>query len=285
MAIRLTNTAEQQAHPEHQTLITHFFEDVAPEWKAIYERRDVFSVIHQQRYAAVLSMAEIAGIAPGTAVLEVGSGAGLMTVALAARGCHVHAMDCAKAMTALTRQVSINAGVADRVTQSLSDVNHLPLPSNRFDLVLAIGVIPWLESADVALREMARVLRPGGRLIVNADNTWRINLLLDPLSRLGMTIGGALRALGLRRQRAHSRFHSRRQFDSCIARAGLAKVESTTLGFGPFTFFRKRLLSDSLGLKVHNLLQHRADRGNPVLQRLGAQYLVLAVKPETMPHD
>ncbi len=273
--------AEQPAQTQtiHHKLITSFFEEIAPEWKAIYERRDVCSVIHQYRHSEVLALVEKCGIAPGSAVLDVGAGAGLMTVALAKRGYRVHATDCAKAMTDLTRRAILAAGVDDRVTQSLADVNCLPLRSSQFQLVVALGVIPWLDCAESAVKEMCRVLQPGGYVIVNADNRWRINLLLDPLSRLGMMAGGALRRLKIRRPIAFARFHSPWEFDSCLVHAGFRKVEGKTLGFGPFTWLRKPLVGKSLGIKINDRLQRSSDRGTPVLRLLGAQYLVLASKP------
>ena len=70
----------------------------------------------------------------------------------------------------------------DRVRIHAADVHALPFQAHTFDLVVAIGVIPWLHSERVALQEMQRVLKPGGYLLVTADNNARLNRILDPRS-------------------------------------------------------------------------------------------------------
>ena len=62
------------------------------------------------------------------------------------------------------------AGLADRVAITTGDVHDLRSADGTFLLVLALGVIPWLASPPRATRELARVLAPGGYLIV--DDFW-----------------------------------------------------------------------------------------------------------------
>jgi len=72
--------------------------------------------------------------------------------------------------------------------------------------------------------------------------------------------------------------YSLREFDSLLSGVGLKKLEGRTMGFGPFSFFSYKPLSESFGIKVHCKLQSLADRGFPVLRSTGTQYLVLAAK-------
>jgi hypothetical protein len=68
------------------------------------------------------------------------------------------------------------------------------------------------------------------------------------------------------------------QFDRSLERVGLRKLESCTLGFGPFSFFKKHLFQDSIGITIHNALQRLADKKVPFLRITGAHYIVLAQK-------
>src|SRR6185437_14794813 len=68
----------------------------------------------------------------------------------------------------------------DRVIATVGDIHHLCFGEGTFSLVLALGVTPWLDALAEPLREVRRVLRPGGHLIVSADNRWRLNAILDP---------------------------------------------------------------------------------------------------------
>jgi len=65
-------------------------------------------------------------------------------------------------MIDLTNHRAEETGQQCRVRASLGDIRCIPLIDHSFDLIVALGVLPWLRSIDEALLEMARVLRPGG---------------------------------------------------------------------------------------------------------------------------
>jgi hypothetical protein len=52
-----------------------------------------------------------------------------------------------------------------------------------------------------------------------------------------------------------------------------------TVGFGPFTFWGREVVSSSTQVKLHRWLQSGAERGLPGIRSFGTQYLVLARKP------
>jgi ubiquinone/menaquinone biosynthesis C-methylase UbiE len=118
-----------------------------------------------RRRAAMAALARAAGVGPGQHVLDVGCGDGLLTaVAAAAVGPEGHAvgLDAAPEMVAWAQkrhpEAKFVAGSADAI----------PAPDGHFDAVLSSFVIHHLapESREAAVREMARVLRPGGRLLL-----------------------------------------------------------------------------------------------------------------------
>ncbi|MCL5670859.1 MAG: class I SAM-dependent methyltransferase [Acidobacteria bacterium] len=219
-------------------------------------------------------------------MLEIGCGAGLMTLALANRGFAVTAMDAVQAMLNETRRLVVRAGVAARVRTALGDVHQLSFKDNTFAMVIALGVIPWLHSPGGALQEMARVLEPGGCLIASADNRWRMNYCFDPflfpgLAPMRRRVRSVLEQQGLWKEfpaKARSQPHSLREFDALLAGSGLRNERRKTFGFGPFTFLNCSLLPNSAGMKIHRWLQSLADHQVPVIRSAGSQYLVLARK-------
>jgi ubiquinone/menaquinone biosynthesis C-methylase UbiE len=229
------------------------------------------------------------GLSTEWPILEIGCGSGLTSVALAQDGYTVQATDSVDAMLKLTRQHADDANVSDRIITSIRDVHHLDFPDNSFGLVLKIGVAPWLHSLDQAVREVSRVLRPGGYLITTADNWWRLNYWLDPryfppLGPVRKGFRGLLERLALRKPSgASARLHSIREFDASLAAAGFEKIEGKTVGFGPFSFLGRKMLPDSSGVRVHHWLQNLADRGVPVVRSAGTHYIVLARKGVTPP--
>jgi D-aspartate ligase len=271
---------------QSQSALDEHFDAASVSWDEMYVRSDVYAVIHQERRRRALEWVDSLGLGPRTRVLEVGCGAGLTSTTLAERGFDVDATDTVPAMLERTREKATVAGVAERVRTRTADVHALEFDDETFDLGLALGVIPWIYSPPTALRELARVLKPGGYLIVNSDNSRRLTYLMDPrrnpwLARARKPARHLLTDLGLARDRdlgPPSVTHLTREFDRLLDSAGLERVAATTLGFGPFTFWNREVLPSRQAVGVNRLLQRLADRGVSVLRSTGSQYLVLARK-------
>jgi D-aspartate ligase len=269
-----------------QRLVNMYFEELTPFWRDVYHDHSVFGAIHRYRQALALRWVDRLQLPEGAPVLEVGSGAALTSVVLAERGLQVQAIDPAPSMLALTRRQAAEAGVGSRLHVTRGDVHALPYVDGTFYFVLALGVIPWLHSSSEAVREMARVLRPGGHLLLNADNRARLSHLVDPrfnpmLEPARQAVKSGLLALGLRRpaDRPVATFHRLDEFDRLITVAGLERVAGSTYGFGPFTFLGRELLPPGAGVKLHGWLQKWAERDLPVLRSTGAQCFIIARKP------
>jgi ubiquinone/menaquinone biosynthesis C-methylase UbiE len=277
---------------EQQQLTNAYFEIQAPFWRDVYDDDNVFSVIHRYRRTYALDLVDRLGLPASSRVLEVGAGAGFTSIALAERRFQVEAMDSTPAMLELTRQHAASASVTSRLRVTLGDAHALPYEDGTFCLVLALGVIPWLHSSLRAVREMARVLQPGGYLILNADNRARLNHIIDPRSNPALkpvrqAIKHALVGLGLRLRRplntAESKYHGLAEFDQIIASAGLERVDGFTFGFGPFTLLGRELFPGPVAVRLHDSLQRLAERKVPIVRSTGAQYLLVARKPVRAP--
>lgn len=112
----------------------------------------------------------LAHVTEGTRVLEIGCGTGALTVAMAQEGAHVTAIDIAPPMLNATLRRVGAAGVADRV-----EVRHLDatligerFAPESFDLIVASLVLSELppDQARYVLEQAARLLAPGGRILV-----------------------------------------------------------------------------------------------------------------------
>jgi 2-polyprenyl-3-methyl-5-hydroxy-6-metoxy-1,4-benzoquinol methylase len=271
---------------QQQEEVSTYFQVRSSYWKDIYEGNSLPAEIYRQRQAATLAWVDELALSSDSRVLEIGCGAGFLSVALAERGLRVHAIDAAEAMVELTRQHAQEVGVAELVTVDTGDVYALAFPDDSFDLVIALGVIPWLAEPELAIREMARVTRFEGHVLLTADNKERLDNLLDPMLNplivpVRRWVGGKLKQVGLRHQsqeRTEATYHTTRFIDHAMASTGLRKIKGMTLGFGPFTLFRRIVFSDSRGIGLHQRLQGLANRNIPFFRSTGVHYLVLTKK-------
>lgn len=113
---------------------------------------------------------ELLGEVAGRDVLDVGCGDGALAVALARRGGRMVAVDASAAMIAGARRRAEEGG-AD-ILLCRAEADRLPFGPARFDRVIAIAVLCFIEDAVPSFAEMARVLRPGGRLVIGELGKW-----------------------------------------------------------------------------------------------------------------
>jgi SAM-dependent methyltransferase len=102
----------------------------------------------------------------GRDVLDIGCGPGWLLADLVAAGYHCRAVDASPQMVASARATLRRRGLADREVAVLhARVQDLPFAAASFDTVTSTFPTTYIYDPQ-AIREIARVLRPGGRLVV-----------------------------------------------------------------------------------------------------------------------
>jgi SAM-dependent methyltransferase len=107
--------------------------------------------------------------APGTRILDVASGFGQDAIALRARGAEVVGAEPSARMTAWARLMSEKAdGAVPRWVRGWSDA--LPFADASFDAAYCKGALDHFDRPALAIAEMARVTKPGGRVVLAVAN-------------------------------------------------------------------------------------------------------------------
>lgn len=99
------------------------------------------------------------------ALLDFGCGMGEETIYFARLGARVTAIDISEVGIELTRQRAKHNGVADRVDARVMRADPTTLPSGSFDLVHGLGILHHLPDLGQSLREVKRLLKPGGKAV------------------------------------------------------------------------------------------------------------------------
>ncbi len=263
------------------------FEAEAAFWQEIFGRADVQSVIHQRRLGLAIRLVDQLGLPSGATVLEVGAGAGQLAVALARRGYRVSASDPAPRMRELIRANAAAAGVQARLEVLAADARALPFAASQFDMVAALGVLPWLTDPRTVIDEMVRVVRPRGYLIVTCVSRTPLPMLLDPLrhpalgplrDRVRLAAARA-RGTGLARRPRPPTWLSPAGMDDLLIAAGLSRVDGVAFGYGPLTWLGRRAFPDPVGAKLDARIQRFGSTHPGFARRLATQYIILARTP------
>lgn len=140
--------------------------------------------------------------------LDVGCGAGHTALALAGRGLDVVAVDLTEPMLEEARNLARERGLDPAFQQG--DVEALPFPDASFDLVTSRYSAHHYAHPQAAAREIARVLRPGGAL-----------LLVDIVSTPDPATDSFLQTIELVRDPSHVRDHTTPEWARMLGAAGL----------------------------------------------------------------
>ena len=133
--------------------------------KALWEKGD-FTRIAQTMRESGEALVDRIGISKGTKVLDLGSGDGTTAIPAAKRGADVLGVDIARNLVEAGNRRAAQHGLANCTFREGDATNLHPLPDREFDLVVSIfGAMFAPKPFDVA-REMVRVTRPGGRIVM-----------------------------------------------------------------------------------------------------------------------
>lgn len=115
---------------------------------------------------------------PDDRILDAGCGYCYHTARLARSGAFITAIDFSEAALSAAKQTIASAGIADRVQLRQADLTKLPFEDDSFDSIVSWGVIMHIPEMEKALSELARVLKPGGTLVLCENNLHSLDVAI-----------------------------------------------------------------------------------------------------------
>jgi ubiquinone/menaquinone biosynthesis C-methylase UbiE len=136
---------------------------------------------HPQQVAIRAAYLDALGDISGQRVLELGCGTGPVARDLAARvgpAGHVTGIDPTRVLIEVAERIRADLGIQN-LTFAVQDGRSLTYPDATFDLTAAVTVLCHLPEREAVLRQMARVTRPGGTVLI-VDGEYAANQVLHP---------------------------------------------------------------------------------------------------------
>jgi SAM-dependent methyltransferase len=131
--------------------------------KAMWESGD-YGVLAKYLEKGALEFFDRVNIPPGSRLLDVGCGAGQLTIPAARRGIQVTGLDLAANLVQQARTKAADEGLKIQVDEG--DAEELPYPDASFDVVMSLIASMFAPRPDLVASEMCRVCRPGGKIIM-----------------------------------------------------------------------------------------------------------------------
>jgi len=255
---------DKTRYSEEQNRTIEHFNARSEYWYEVYQHeQSLASYALRKQHRFVLDLVQQTNGA--SRILDVGCGTGVTALELAHLGYEVDGLDIAPKMI----QRAQNEAEQHRLNCAfkVGIAEHLPYLDQDYDVVIALGLLGNILDDKAALNEMARVLKPGGRLILTMPNALALDLLIGLPKSLPIMLGATrfrrpLRELGNfgRRLRGRDikavsalRFNqcvTPRYFVSHLQHHGFRDVRYYPLTFWPLMPFGLRLFSDQTSIRI-----------------------------------
>lgn len=175
-------------------------------------------------------------------ILDVACGTGDFSIAIAkemAKGSHVTGLDLSEGMLEVMRAKVIKAGLGEKISLKVGDCEALPFYDESFDRVSVAFGVRNFENREQGLREMQRVLKKGGRLVIlelslpsNKFMSWLFNLYFFHIVPLiGGKVSGDTAAYNYLPASVKA-FPRKREFKATLSACGFRNVRHKALSLG-----------------------------------------------------
>jgi ubiquinone/menaquinone biosynthesis C-methylase UbiE len=241
----------------HSDSIISLFDQGLRWWQDVYREdlpRGFFSFEMRRRRELVIHQltAQIESM-DNPDVLECGCGPGDILELLAPLRCKLTGLDLNP------RYLNLAAGRVPGATLIDGNVEQLPFPDASFDVVYAVGVFQYLKDERTAAREICRVTKEGGVVLISFANYRMLHLFLDPyyIFRILKKI------LGINKQQSNTRVEETKirryplaQLRNLFREYDMHEIQTTSTSYGPLKFWRKEFLPLATSMHISDVLHN-----------------------------
>lgn len=257
----------------HKNSVANYFSHCVHYWEEVYEGRDrveeFAGYAQNKRKCMVLANLDAYACQRQLSILDIGCGPGVFIEEALRRGHAVSGIDLTEDMVRKANERLKKYVSGEETPCKQGDIEDLPFAGNSMDVVLCLGVLPYLHDDRKGIAEMRRVLKKGGMGIVVLPNLLKIGNMFDPyyyLCRSWQYLWyqvlnrkkavkrplisedfGANRTFGIRR-------YTCRQVDALFQGNDLRKAALAGIEYGPLTFWGNSILPERLSIRTSDCI-------------------------------
>lgn len=287
-----------EGHTTHREMVGRYFSSKTDFWTVVYSQEggacNNYMGFHMRRRRDTVLKCLSEFKADKADVLDVGCGSGALITEIKILGHEVSGVDISPEMVAKAKeQIAKVRGNPENI--GIGGAEDIPYESKHFDVVTCVGVVEYVYDHSQVLSELKRVLKDDGRIILTFPNMFKLQNCLDPyywfvrgvkyiFRNTGKTKAGLKAEETPTQISTNSNFSNKRyscwQLEKTLKEAGLVAVDWVSLGYGPFTLFKKKVFSEERSLKISDLLEKTFQRRTPKTGRCFANRWVICLKKE-----
>jgi ubiquinone/menaquinone biosynthesis C-methylase UbiE len=253
-----------------KNIVKEHFSKRSGYWDSLYDdtnQKQNFTRFElRRRKEIVFDFISKLAIETGITALDLGCGAGQYLLGLSDLGIKAYGADISKDMLVISSEKLKKANL-NNDNLLCADCYNIPLQSNKFDLIICIGVLEYLNKETFALSEIKRMLKPDGKLIVTLPNFYKLRNLLNPYyysirvwsylfgksvkKKSSANYGEIKIDFGVSTVTRYNLIKAKKMF----ANVGLNLVNFRGYCFGPFSFWKRELLSLEKSIYLSNKIE------------------------------
>lgn len=195
------------------------------------------------RHKYILEMISEEGLSENSTILDVGCGPGELIIDLSKKFNSIIGIDISDEMIRIAVEKKNESDMNGKsIAFTTGDIEKLDFQDNYFDVAICSGVVEYLENDDLWVKEIKRVLKTGGLLIVNVTNKYAVRRWTMPLFTTIKYLPGVYFILNfiktklfakekLNRFPFRPRVHSPSEFDDFLKSNGFEKISHNYFDF------------------------------------------------------
>ncbi|MBL4734487.1 MAG: class I SAM-dependent methyltransferase [Flavobacteriales bacterium] len=223
--------------------VKKYYEEEAEKYEKEFYRSESDYPTLRIRHNYILEMVNSLSLPSSPRILDIGCGTGEMVRDLMSPERQIYGLDISPNMIKIAQEKCAKPKVEKcEVSLGTGDIENLAFDDQSFDLVICSGVIEYLKDDNASLKELKRVIKPEGYLIINVTNKFSVRKWTAPLveslksNRVVYSSMNFVKESILKKGKLHHfpfkpRVHSPKAFDLQLLAKGFVKLEHRYFDF------------------------------------------------------